>query len=76
MLNLPIGCDMTAVESRLQRLAGNAIEQGDCLALRQLWCLLRNAEMKRPEGEERDELHRMREGISNSLAQLEAEALC
>lgn len=71
MLNLPIGFDMDTVEKRAQRIADSAIEHGDCLVLRQLWCLLRNAEMSRPAGNEREQLHRMREDVAKDLATME-----
>ena len=71
MLNLPIGLDMDAVEKRAQRIAESAIENGECLVLRQLWCLLRNAETSRPAGNERERLHRMREDIARDLAKME-----
>lgn len=71
MLILPIGFDMDTVEKRSQRIAESARKHGDCLVLRQLWCLLRNAEMSKPAGNEREQLHRMREDVAKDLANME-----
>jgi hypothetical protein len=71
LLNLPIGFDTGTVEKRAQRIAKSAKENGDCLVLRQLWCVLRSAEMSRPAGNEREQLHRMREDVAKDLAKTE-----
>lgn len=71
MLNLPIGHDLDRVESRANKIISTALAEQDCQLLRQLWCLLRNAEMRFPLGSHRDGLHRMREGVAQDLALLE-----
>jgi hypothetical protein len=72
MLNVPIGGDLDLVEARVRRLARSAVDTSDHLKLRQLWCLLRNAERSEPAGgDARGRLNRMRKAVAEELAKLE-----
>lgn len=69
MLNVPMGGDLDLVEARVRKLARSAVDESDHLKLRQLWCLLRNAEMRRTAGEAR-RLREMREAVAEDLARM------
>lgn len=71
MLNLPIGSDLEVVEKRTRKIIATAKAERDCPLLRQLWCLLRNAEMSMPLGTHRDGVHRIRDGVARNIADIE-----
>lgn len=71
MLNLPIGNDMHAVQTRVRKLIATARDDQDCLLLQQLWCLLRNAEKTMPRGDNRSQLHQMRHKVHWEMTALQ-----
>ena len=72
MLNVPMGGDLDLVEARVTRLARSAVVTSDHLKLRQLWCLLRNAERGELADDARGRrLNRMRNSVAEELAKLE-----
>jgi hypothetical protein len=72
MLNVPMGGDLDLVEARVTRLARSAVVTSDHLILRQLWCLLRNAERGELADDARGRrLNRMRNSVAEELAKLE-----
>lgn len=71
MLNVPMGGDLDLVEARVTRLARSAVVTSDHLKLRQLWCLLRNAERGELGDDARGRLNRMRNAVADELAKLE-----
>lgn len=73
MLSFPIH-DLRGAELRAQRIIQRAMEASDQLALRELWCILRTAEMQEDAGGSRDGLRRIRNDVSKQLARLESVA--
>ncbi|WP_158982978.1 hypothetical protein [Lysobacter panacisoli] len=71
MLNLPVGHDLDLVEKRATKIIATAKSAGNCPLLRELWCLLRNAEMTMPLGTHRDGVHRIRDGVARDIIALE-----
>jgi len=71
MLNVPMGGDLDLVEARVKRLARSAVVTSDHLQLRQLWCLLRNAERGELADDARSRLKRMRNAVAEDLAKLD-----
>ena len=71
MLNFPIH-DLRDAELRAQRIIQRAMEASDQLALRELWCILRTAEMQEDAGGTRDGLRRIRNDVAEQLARLES----
>ncbi len=70
MLNLPIGTDMLAVQTRVRKVIFAARADDDCLLLQQLWCLLRNAEMAMAQGPNKALLHQMRDRVVQEMSAL------
>lgn len=71
MLSFPIH-DLRGAELRAQRIIQRAMEASDQLALRELWCILRTAEMQEGAGGSRDGLRRIRNDVAEQLARLES----
>ena len=71
MLSFPIH-DLKGAELRAQRIIQKAMEASDQLALRELWCILRTAEMQEDPGGSREGLRRIRNDVAAQLARLES----
>lgn len=69
MLNVPLEGDLDQVEARVRRLARSAVDTSDHLKLRQLWCLLRNAEVRRAAGDAK-RLRQLRDAVAEDLARM------
>ena len=71
MLSFP-NHDLRGAELRAQRIIQRAVEASDQLALRELWCILRTAEMQKDPGGSREGLRRIRNDVAEQLARLES----
>lgn len=71
MLNVPIGNDLLALQKRVRNIITVALKDDDHMLLRQLWCLLRNAEMKLPHGDNQARLHKLRDWVALEMTELE-----
>ena len=71
MLSFPIH-DLRSAKLRAQRIIQRAMEASDQLTLRELWCILRTAEMQEAPGGSREGLRRIRNDVAEQLARLES----
>src|SRR5687767_3757222 len=71
MLSFPIH-DLKGAELRAQRIIQRAMEASDQLTLRELWCILRTAEMQQDAGGSRDGFRRIRNDVAEQLSRLES----